>query len=93
MSRRLEELARALRSDRLTRTELADGTGVILHLEGAQVYSLNETGMFLVERLHDGEANPASLVKGLVNTFSIDERTARRDLDLFVTDLHQLLCG
>ena len=89
---RLEELARALRSDRLTRTELADGTGVILHIEGAQVYSLNVTGMFLVERLSAGEASPATLVQGLVSTFSIDEPTARRDLDLFVTELHQLLC-
>ncbi len=88
----LGELARALRSDSLARTELADGTGVILHLDGAQIYSLNDTGMFLVGRLCAGEENADQLVRALASAFNIDEITARRDLDRFATELHRLLC-
>lgn len=89
----LAELARALRSDSLTRTELADGSGVILHLDGMQVYSLNETGMFIVDRLCEREEDAEQLVRGMVETFSIDEQTARSDLEQFVAGLHQLLCS
>jgi len=93
MRNELEEVARALRSDGLTRTALADGSGVILHLDGAEVYSLNETGMFLVERLCDGEASADDLVREMQARFEIDETVARRDLEQFLGRLHGLLCG
>ncbi len=92
MMSKLEDLARALRSEELTRTDLADGTGVILHLESSQIYSLNETGMFFVQQLSGGEVRTDHLVQSLITTFSIDEITARRDLGHFVDELHSLLC-
>jgi hypothetical protein len=86
------ELARSLRSGDLEPTELADGTGVVLHLRGGEVYSLNETGMFIVDRLTRGEDDPDQLAAAMARHFEIDLDTARRDLDLFVDDLHRLIC-
>jgi hypothetical protein len=87
----IEQLAEFIRSDRITRTTLADQTGVLLDVEGLHVFSLNETGMFLVEAMCDGAADEGELVRRLVAEFEVDEATAKDDVATFLADLRKLL--
>ncbi len=89
---RYHDLALRLRSDDLTLTELADGSGVVLHLQGGEIYSLNETGMFLVDRLCRGEHDPRQLTAAMAQHFQVDLETAHRDLEQFTCELFGLLC-
>ena len=70
-------LATALNSERFSHTSLADGTGVILDIEGEQVLTLNETSEFLVAALLVGVADPAELVSRLVAEFEVDPPPGR----------------
>ncbi len=89
---RLEELSRLLASgDDFTQQKLADETGVILDVDSLQVFSLNETGQFLVDCLKDGVSSERGLVARLVDEFDVDEPTASRDVSDFVADLDRFL--
>ena len=87
----IEELARMLATDELTTTKLVDGTGVILDVDTLQVFTLNETGMFLVEALSEGAADREGLVNRLLETFEVEEDIAGEDVDLFIADLGKFL--
>jgi len=87
----IAEIAEFLRSDRVTRTALSDGSGVVLDVEGLAVYSLNETGMFLVNALCDGAADADALASKMVEAFEVDEVTAREDVAEFIAALSKLL--
>ncbi|MCK5376572.1 MAG: PqqD family protein, partial [Acidobacteria bacterium] len=77
----IERLSQLMRSDKVTQTKLADETGVILHLDTLQVLTLNETGMFLVERIGEGLSTADQLIAALTDDFEVDEATARADVD------------
>lgn len=83
----LARLAAFITSDRITRTSLADGTGVLLDVEGLHVYSLNETGNFLVERLCEGVTAEDELALAVVREFEVGEETALADTRAFLADL------
>lgn len=83
----LFDLSQLLASDEFTQTKLADDSGVILDVDSLQVFTLNETGMFLVEALRDGETTRDGLVARLVEAFEVDEATAAADVGEFVADL------
>ena len=87
----IERLSRLMQSDKVTQTKLADETGVILHLDSLQVLTLNETGMFLVERIGEGLSTVDQLIATLTDDFEVDEATARADVETFVDDLDELL--
>ena len=87
----LERLSELLQSDKVTRTTLIDDTGVILHLDSLQVLTLNETGMFLVERLGEGMSSVRQLITALTEEFEVDEATAREDVVSFLNELDGLL--
>ena len=87
----IEELARMLATDELTTTKLVDGTGVILDVDTLQVFTLNETGMFLVEALSEGAADREGLIDRLLETFDVEEDIAGEDVDLFIADLGKFL--
>jgi hypothetical protein len=87
----LERLSELMRSDKVTRTTLVDDTGVILHLDSLQVLTLNETGMFLVERIGEGMSSVEQLISALTEEFEVDEATARGDIELFLDELEGLL--
>jgi hypothetical protein len=87
----LERLSELLQSDKVTRTTLVDDTGVILHLDSLQVLTLNETGMFLVERLGEGMSSVRQLITALTEEFEVDEATAREDVVSFLNELDGLL--
>ena len=87
----LANLAGSLRSERLTRTALADGTGVILDVDGMHVLTLNETGQFIVERLCDGVERLDGIVAAIVAEFEIDEPTAHADAVAFLDELERFV--
>jgi len=87
----IERLSQLMRSDKVTQTKLADETGVILHLDSLQVLTLNETGMFLVERIGEGLSTSDQLIAALTDDFEVDEATARADVDAFVDELDAML--
>jgi hypothetical protein len=80
-----------LGDDQVTTTKLVDGTGVILDVDSLQVFTLNETGMFLVEAMGEGVADRGELAARLVETFEVDEVTAAADVDAFVGELASFL--
>ena len=84
-------LAAALATDRYTHTALADGTGVILDIEGMHVLTLNETGEFLIAAMLAGAADEPDLVARLVAEFEVEEPQAREDVAAFLTEVSQYL--
>ena len=87
----IEKLAAMLADDELTTTKLVDGTGVILDVDSLQVFTLNETGMFLVEALGEGVADRDGLVARMVENFEVEDDVAGDDVDAFVGDLAKFL--
>ncbi len=83
----IEALAARLRSQELTVTRLVDGSGVILDVNGLKVYSLNETGMFLLERIQQGTVTSGDLVRALAEHFEVEPETAAADLQSFLDEL------
>jgi hypothetical protein len=88
---RIAELSKLLASNEFTQQKLADETGVILDVDSLVVFSLNETGMFLVEAIRDGVSNRDELVDRLVQNFEVDEEAASEDVDAFVAQLAERL--
>ena len=87
----IEKLAAMLADDELTTTKLVDGTGVILDVDSLQVFTLNETGMFLVEALGGGVTDRDALVARLIESFEVDDETAAADVNAFIGDLAKFL--
>ena len=85
------KLAQMLATDELTTTKLVDGTGVILDVDSLRVFTLNETGMFLVEEIAAGVADRDGLTARLVTDFEVDETAAAADVEVFVRDLAAFL--
>jgi len=87
----IEHLTAVLRSGRLTQTKLADQTGVLLDIESLQVLTLNETGMFLVERLCAGVSTTEALARAMAAEFEVEEDVAREDVAAFLAELEGFL--
>lgn len=87
----LSDLAAIFSSSRVNRTQLPDGTGVVLDIVSRQVMSLNETGQFVVEQLAAGVSDEQQLVQRMVTHFHVDAGQAGRDLATFVARLSALL--
>jgi hypothetical protein len=83
---RVGRLGELVRSERFTRTALADGTGVVLDAEGMRLISLNQTAMCLLEALASG-ADLDTLVERLVRDFEVSGPTAREDVERFLGEL------
>jgi hypothetical protein len=89
--RRVVDLSRLLSSEAISQTRLADHSGVVLDIDSLQVFSVNETGMCLVEALRDGVEDHESLVQRIVDQFEVDRKTAASDVDSFVDELARYL--
>lgn len=89
--RRSVDLSRLLSSDAVSQTRLADHSGVILDIDSLRVFSVNQTGMCLVEALRDGVNDHAGLVRRVVEEFDVDTATAAKDVDSFVEELARYL--
>ena len=89
--RRAVDLSRLLSSEAISQTRLADHSGVILDIDSLQVFSVNETGMCLVEALRDGVDDHDGLVRRIVEDFEVDPVEAAADVDSFVEELSRCL--
>jgi hypothetical protein len=89
--RRAVDLSRLLSSEAVSQTRLADHSGVILDIDSLQIFSVNETGMCLVEALREGIDDHDGLVRRIVDEFEVDRETAARDVDAFVDELARFL--
>lgn len=86
-----ETLSSTLNSERFSHTSLADGTGVILDIEGEQVLTLNETSEFLVSALLKGVVDPNDLTARLVAEFEVEIPQAEADVNAFLALLETQL--
>jgi hypothetical protein len=89
--RRSVDLSRLLSSDAVSQTRLADHSGVILDIDSLRVFSVNPTGMCLVEALRDGIDDHEGLVHRVIEEFDVDRDTAAKDVDAFVEELARYL--
>ena len=85
----LSALAAALSSERFAHTALADGTGVVLDIQGEQVLTLNESSEFLVAAMLGGCSDEGELVARLIKRYAVDSPQAQRDLAAFLTGLQK----
>jgi len=74
-----------LRNSGLSSREVG-GEVVVLDLENSRYLTVSGSGVLLFELLHE-EHDRDELVAALVATFEVDEDTARRDVDSFISDL------
>ena len=89
--RRAVDLSRLLSSEAVSQTRLADHSGVILDIDSLQVFSVNDTGMCLVEALGDCVDDHEGLVQRIVEQFEVDREKAASDVDAFVDELARYL--
>jgi len=89
--RQAVDLSRLLSSEAVSQTRLADHSGVILDIDSLQVFSVNDTGMCLVEALRDGVDDHEGLVQRIVEQFEVDRERAASDVDAFVDELARYL--
>ena len=89
----LAVLTAALNSDRFSHTSLADGTGVILDIEGEQVLTLNETSEFIVSALLGGVVDSTELISRLVSEFEVETPQAEEDVNAFLATLETQLAA
>ncbi len=65
-------------------TELADGSGVLLHLLTKFFFSLNPTSTFLWKSVKNGGTTRDNLVTRLLEEYRVGAARARRDVEHFV---------
>ena len=88
----IERIANRLRSKKHVITRLQDESGVLLNSEDLLVFTLNETGLFLLEAIEEGKAvSEADLAELLTQKFEVSEGQARQDIREFVEDLKEAI--
>ncbi len=80
-------LTRLLGTGRYSFGQLADGTGVLLNLEGLTVLSMNRTGMKVISLLREGEIDAERLISEIATPGLVSRDLAKRDLDAFLSRL------
>jgi hypothetical protein len=66
---------------------LGDG-GVLVDLATNEIFEVNDTGMAIWSRLHEG-AGPDAIIQSLVADFDVDEATAREDVTTWLAVLEE----
>ncbi|MBS1261130.1 MAG: hypothetical protein MAG453_00451 [Calditrichaeota bacterium] len=64
-------------------------SGFLFDHASGQTYTLNPTGQFIFRLLEQGEESERVLPQ-IVAEFNVSESTARKDLDDFLRQLHEL---
>jgi hypothetical protein len=67
--------------------QVIDGEGVVLDLDGQRVMGLNDTAVFLLERLPS--VDESSLAAALAAEFDVSIETARADVNGFLAELRR----
>jgi len=88
----ISRLAQRLRDRKYVITRLQDDSGVLLNSDDLLVFSLNETGLFLLEAIEEGRAaSETDLVGLLTGAFEVTESQARSDVSDFVNELSEAI--
>jgi hypothetical protein len=61
-----------------------EGEALLLDLERNACFALNATGALIWQRLGEGDS-PQEITARVAQAFAVDEASARRDLDAFIT--------
>ena len=90
----ISRIAQDLRDRRFVITRLQDDSGVLLNTEDLLVFSLNETGLFLLEAIEEGRATVEEDLVGLLTAeFEVTEGQARQNVHEFVKDLSDAIAA
>ena len=73
----MESAEGVVQNDKCMLTELADGTGVLLHLETKFYYTLNATGVEVWKALSGGPKTAPELADKISEEFEVDVATAQ----------------
>ena len=88
----ISQIARRLRTKKYVVTRLQDESGVLLNSDDLLVFTLNDTGLFLLEAIEEGRASSeAALVELLTREFEVTESQARQDIRDFIGDLAEAI--
>ena len=77
---RMEPAPGVVQHDKCLLTELADGTGVLLHLETKFYYTLNATGVEVWKTLASGAKTEREVSEKISQEFEVDVDTAAGDV-------------
>ena len=89
---KISQLAQRLRDSKYVITRLQDDSGVLLNSDELLVFTLNETGLFLLESIEEGKvATEAELVTLLTGEFEVTESQAQQDVREFIAELSDAL--
>jgi Coenzyme PQQ synthesis protein D (PqqD) len=69
-------------------TPFDNGEGVLIDLQGKQYFQLNETGLFIWQRLADGHSS-AQIVAALMTEYEVSEAQAQASVQRLLADLQQ----
>lgn len=84
----ISSIAQRLRNTKYEVTRLQDESGVLLNSKDLLVFTLNETGLFLLEAIEEGKAvSETDLVALLTSEFEVTEDQAQQDVREFIEDL------
>ena len=76
----MESAQGVVQNDKCMLTELADGTGVLLHLETKFYYTLNATGVEVWKALSGGPKTEREIAERISQEFEVDVATAHTDV-------------
>lgn len=91
MASALEQVRFALQQRRVTVNSLADGSGVLVDLQGQRLLVLNASGMLLVQAIESGATDESELARRLASGFLVDIARADADAREFVRHLAELV--
>lgn len=85
-------LVEVVRSDKLAYTDLGNDGGVMLDIDGHQVFNLNEVGMYLINLIREqGMDSLDNITQQLVTDFEVEEAVAQADIHEFFEKLVRFL--
>jgi len=87
ISMSIRELKHQLEQDRLSLTLMDDGSGVLLDARKEALFSLNPSGLFVIQQVAAGVDRLDTLADAMVERFRIDAEQARRDAEAFIRAL------
>ena len=68
------------------RWQVVDEDGILVNLDSGFYFSMNPVALF-IWNLCDGNHSANTILAEIISTFDVDESTARRDLQAFLTQL------
>lgn len=90
----IKTIAQKLRTKKYAITRLQDESGVLLSEEDLMVFTLNDTGLFLLEAIEEGRATSEDdLIQMLSREFEVDKEQARQDIHDFLQDLVEAIAA